>query len=960
VQKFYYDTFINFTIVSHKLNIIDKKMRNLTLLCIFGLFCNINFAQNQEVITEKRNVYNVKGDYYSGRNEYRKAIVYYNMAFQHDGTDFYSVLKKADVYTKLKLYPQAEESYRITFESNLRIDNQYRLKYAMILLVNNKIDEFRKWLDIYNQSVNEEIKGENYLVSKEKRIQLYKDTAVVLTSANGTDTIPFKIKYEGYQFKKKNIPVEDQLFIVLGNGNEYSIKASGTLDFNFSFQPMEDYRLIIQQENVKADNILSNKNLTPDQRKTAFLKPMPIQKDELKLQRGMKYQFSSGKYKIPPQYVNTLKEMADASSGSGQGAVDLTALVKELQLSDEGVYTISFVKAEATDDPKKFEVSTVTLNDQTINIYGQSFVVVLPDRVQENFAIQTDIEVLKKNFNPKKQTLIIDEGPLFKESANENATGLLLTVNTDLKAQIPVEKQFSANEISIIPGMEYILTLSKPDPNRPENIEIIVPLTKGVKYNLGSIQGTSAEYKKALAELLIGREGLELTDEEVIDISVLSKELEVKPGEIISFYLMPVKQFGKKQVTDEIKSNLYLDGKTVEIGRDEKLSITIPYNVEQKFNFQTDLKYMEQNFNPGNYTLRLDTTSFLSEITIDTAGLGKLKSSGWLCVSVNTDSIEEVDQQDRFIANELSIITGKEYILTVSKIDAKTGKKEEIIIPLLRQIKYDFTSFPESAGAYEESIKDFIEGRKNIETEDGTVIDITLLSKELKIQEGDEVSFSLLPVKKLSKYPTSEAPVKSSLIMDNKVVEFTNIQKYTINMPLTNERQVNLQTNIDYLQENFNPASFSINIDTAEFFSEITIDTAGLGNRVIKENINRDPVFDVVTVNFNLNEYALSAESVKTIENKVIDQLNTDNRLYVTIKGYTDALGDPTYNLNLSKKRAESVKGFLRSNGIGESRIRTLSFGASQLINKNINWKALSESELRKYRKVEIIIYIPK
>jgi OOP family OmpA-OmpF porin len=82
--------------------------------------------------------------------------------------------------------------------------------------------------------------------------------------------------------------------------------------------------------------------------------------------------------------------------------------------------------------------------------------------------------------------------------------------------------------------------------------------------------------------------------------------------------------------------------------------------------------------------------------------------------------------------------------------------------------------------------------------------------------------------------------------------------------------------------------------------------------------------------------------------------------LYVTIKGYTDALGNPDYNLNLSKRRAESVKEFLSSNGIGESRIRTLSFGASHLLEKNKDWKAMSEQELRKYRKVEIIIYLPK
>jgi outer membrane protein OmpA-like peptidoglycan-associated protein len=213
---------------------------------------------------------------------------------------------------------------------------------------------------------------------------------------------------------------------------------------------------------------------------------------------------------------------------------------------------------------------------------------------------------------------------------------------------------------------------------------------------------------------------------------------------------------------------------------------------------------------------------------------------------------------------------------------------------------------------------------------------------------------------KLSKTPTPEEPAMSSLFLDNKVVEFTQIQKYSINMPLSDDREVNMQTNIDYLRENFEPTSFTLDVDTLGFFSEITVDTTGIGARGIREEPVKDPVFDLVTVYFDLNVYALSPEAKNTIQKSVVDELKADSRLYVTIKGFTDALGDPGYNFNLSKKRAESVKEFLKTNGIGESRIRTLSFGASQLIEKNIDWKTLDESELRKYRKVEIVIYLPK
>ena len=147
------------------------------------------------------------------------------------------------------------------------------------------------------------------------------------------------------------------------------------------------------------------------------------------------------------------------------------------------------------------------------------------------------------------------------------------------------------------------------------------------------------------------------------------------------------------------------------------------------------------------------------------------------------------------------------------------------------------------------------------------MIDITLLSKELQIKEGDEISFSLLPVKKLSGKPSAEVHGKSSLFLDNKVVEFTQIQKYTINMPLNDKRQVDMQTNLEHREENFKPGSYSVDVDTLSIFSEIIVDTTGYGYRVIKgEKQIKDPVFDVVTVNFDLNGSTLSPEAKKLFQ----------------------------------------------------------------------------------------------
>jgi len=732
-------------------------MRTCILVLLFGLIGNLCYTQVESGITEKRNVYNDKGNYYFDRNEFKKAIIYYDLAYQKDTTDYFSILKRAEAYSQLKMYNQAEECYRIAFESSLKISNVYRLKYALVLLANNKPEDFKHWIGMYSQILDQDLKGENNLISSEKRVQLYKDSSIVLVSKNNeTDTIRFKIKYSGYQTRKKPVTEDDQIYIVMGNGDEYAINPSVTKDFKFSFQPMEDYKLIIQKENVKADDILKNEKLTPDQRKRIFLNPPPTQKDELSLQKGMSYQFSSGKYTITPQYLNTLKELAGTYQSPDANAVDLTAIVKELQLAEGDIYTIKFARiVDPKGSNKKLGISSVTMNEKTINIFGQSFLLVLPERTAENLAIQTDIEAIKKNFSPKQFTLVVDNSPLFKAEEQTAQKWLLaLTVNTKSIKEIKPANQLSARDISIIPGTEYILTLHKPDPKTGRDIEVIVPLTKGVKYNLSSTNEDKDQFNDNLSKLIKEKKKFESGNEEVIDISVLSKELEVQPGEDLSFNLLPVKQIAKKQpLPEEIKSKITIDGKTIEITRDQKYAINIPFNLDHKVNFQTDLKYIQQNFQTVSYTLSMDTVSFTSEIRVDTSGYGYM---------------------------------------------------------------------------------------------------------------------------------------------------------------------------------------------------------------VIKEEQIKDPVFDVITVNFDLNEHQLLPEAKKTIQENVINKLKADNRLYVTIKGYTDALGNADYNLNLSKERAESVKEFLTTNGIGDSRIRTFSYGASQSLKEGTNFKNMDESELKKYRKVEIVMYLPK
>jgi outer membrane protein OmpA-like peptidoglycan-associated protein len=967
-------------------------MRALLIVFLFGLFQSICYPQNTVSITDIRNVYDEKGDYYFDKKDFKKAIVYYNMAYRHDANNYYSVLRKAEAFATLELYDQAAACYGIIFATELHITNDYRLEYALLLLKNKDITGFEKWMGIYNEIVRSEI--HDYLTSTEVRAKMYKDTSFIIvenesvlntpeseicpvvyhdkvlfastrknlegsaanawynmysanylddghlgklnvfntslnsaqnesslafsdktnsmyftrstsvgsklksyvanipatmnvkldirefspegfgsigqislnssgtkmyfvsnapggsggldiyssdlvggkwskpknlgTSINSSkdEMYPFilndsilyfssaghngmggldlysvnlkrensapknlgskvnseyddyaltfssggltgyfcsnrpgglgkediyrvhlldiKVKLPAYKFKKKPFIEDHKINLYLSNGSEYNITSKDQSGFDFGFLPGEAYKMIIQHENPLASDIIYNTKLTEDQRRKELLNPPPIQKTDIKLQTGMKYQFTVGMKPISAGYKNALNEISKGYQNPNNSTIDLTALAKEMLMTEGEIYTIRFVKDDNQYSENKVKAASgLFINDKIIPVSGESFFIVLPLDLVVNFNILTDIAYLKENFSPKKVgTVKIDAGPVYKEEPVKLSEGFPILVNTE-SFNDASQKKISAKELTIIPGIMYILTFGKPDAG-PQD-EIVVPLTKGVKYNLGTETLSENEYNKALTQMTAGQAGSSIPNEELIDISVLSKELDILSDKDIVFSLTPAKQFASQTA---------------------------------------------------------EARNILTTISVD----------------------------------------GRKYFIT------------------------------------------------------------------------------------------------------NRV-------KMQVNLKLEQNKKVNIQTDLAYIQENYEPATIAIKVDTTSF------------NRNLQEKkkaIITDPVFDVIVINFNLNDYSIHPEAKSILADKVVQVLKGDSRLYVTIKGYTDPLGDEVYNEKLSRNRAQAVKDFLTNNGIGENRIRTFSYGESLAIKDGVRWEDLSEAELQKYRKVEIVMYLPK
>ena len=76
-------------------------------------------------------------------------------------------------------------------------------------------------------------------------------------------------------------------------------------------------------------------------------------------------------------------------------------------------------------------------------------------------------------------------------------------------------------------------------------------------------------------------------------------------------------------------------------------------------------------------------------------------------------------------------------------------------------------------------------------------------------------------------------------------------------------------------------------------------------------------------------------ENSKTILDKVVRTLTDNPKIEVEIRGYTDNTGSYEGNVNLSKRRADSVKEYLINQGIANYRIQSQGFGPNEPIADN-------------------------
>ncbi len=126
--------------------------------------------------------------------------------------------------------------------------------------------------------------------------------------------------------------------------------------------------------------------------------------------------------------------------------------------------------------------------------------------------------------------------------------------------------------------------------------------------------------------------------------------------------------------------------------------------------------------------------------------------------------------------------------------------------------------------------------------------------------------------------------------------------------------------------------------------------TAGTG-----VDVNQTPEGDGILVNFPDVTFAVDSTSISPTMRNTLDGVAQSMidypDLLIDVMGHTDSTGSEQYNLDLSRRRAESVANYLVSRGVSRARIETIGYGEQYPVADNSTAAGRSDN-----RRVEIRI----
>jgi outer membrane protein OmpA-like peptidoglycan-associated protein len=103
-------------------------------------------------------------------------------------------------------------------------------------------------------------------------------------------------------------------------------------------------------------------------------------------------------------------------------------------------------------------------------------------------------------------------------------------------------------------------------------------------------------------------------------------------------------------------------------------------------------------------------------------------------------------------------------------------------------------------------------------------------------------------------------------------------------------------------------------------------------------------------ITFDYDSDAIQPASFPILD-EAVKILNAYPQILLLVEGHTSSEGEAKYNLDLSRRRAESVRTYMVKQGVGEKRIETVGYGADRPLDSSD-----SDAAREKNRRIEFKI----
>ncbi len=319
-----------------------------------------------------------------------------------------------------------------------------------------------------------------------------------------------------------------------------------------------------------------------------------------------------------------------------------------------------------------------------------------------------------------------------------------------------------------------------------------------------------------------------------------------------------------------------------------------------------------------------------------------LKPSSEISLRSNLKELK-MDEVKDIVASEYKADPNKDNNLVVY---VTVKHEEEMIVgakvKLFKELVYENTNYTDFSG------------KSMVFANASEVYSLTVSKHGYKVEQ-----FSFIPKQYKDKYgnlelvfdlkPLRKQIVKGEISSKGKVIEGAYVDVY-----FDDEVVNTTQTDVDgkYELELFENEEYLFSVNQQGFFqNNFKVKT---GKKVVETKTNlieleADKPVNIPNIYFAYKDFRLNPLSVVELDRLAVFIQKNPQIKKLQILAHTDAIGSDWYNINLSEKRAETVRRYLERKGISPDKIESKGLGKSQLLIQD----AQEDSEHAVNRRIE-------